>query len=157
MGLFRDDGIKRLNVCLFEVSDRITSDVADVIEAALDQIAIANHAPSFKDTELSVVRRNASGKILAGVTGKTSWNWLFVDTLWVEEPLRGQGVGSALMKAAEDEAVRRGCVGAYLWTQPFYAPGFYAKAGYSPFCTIDDLPVGHQRIGMMKKFVGGRV
>ncbi len=142
---------ENLTVGLLEVADTITSEVNDELERRLDEHALACQAPPYKEKALSIVRRDAEGRIVAGLTGKTFWNRLYVDMLWVDESLRGQGVGSALMKAAEDEALKRGCVGLWLWTESFEGWDFYPKLGYKEFVVQDDFPIGHQRIGLEKR------
>ena len=136
---------------LFEISDKIETEVYAALERGLIANAIEKNAPPYKETELSIVRRNEAGEIVAGLTGKTFWNWLYVDLLWVDKSLRGLGTGSALMKAAEEEAIKRGCIAAYVWTQSFEASGFYPKLGYKEFVVKHDFPIGHQRTGFMKQ------
>jgi hypothetical protein len=41
------------------------------------------------------------------------------------------------MRMAEEEAVRRGCVTAWLDTYDFQARGFYERLGYELFGTIE--------------------
>lgn len=85
------------------------------------------------------------GKKLAGLTGSTSGNWLRIDMLWVGDALRGKGVGSQLMLAAEQEARRRGCLYAQVDTASFQARPFYEKLGYSLRFSFDHYPRHHQR------------
>jgi len=94
--------------------------------------------------------RDDSGAIVAGLDGGTYWGWLHVEILWVHDGLRGQGVGRALMEAAEDQARRRGCHHSHLSTMDFQAPGFYEKLGYTLFGQLDDVPLGHTRYFMQK-------
>jgi ribosomal protein S18 acetylase RimI-like enzyme len=64
--------------------------------------------------------------------------------------MRGRGVGRQLLTGAEAEAVRRGCLGAWLDTYSFQARGFYERVGYSVFGSIDNYPPGHSRIFLKK-------
>jgi hypothetical protein len=50
------------------------------------------------------------------------------------------------MRAAETEALRRGCDHAMVDTFDFQAPGFYEKLGYVVWGVLDDYAGGHQRI-----------
>ncbi|MGE4351628.1 MAG: GNAT family N-acetyltransferase [Bdellovibrionales bacterium] len=135
----------------FEVSDTISREVHDALENGLTAHVLAQHVPHHNYTELSIVRRNADGKIVAGLTGVTVWGWLHIVYLWVDEALRGQGVGTSLMKAGEDEARARGCHSVWVETESFRTPAFYAKRGYTEFARMDDFPIGHQRIEFMKR------
>jgi GNAT superfamily N-acetyltransferase len=94
-----------------------------------------------------------TGEILGGLWGETMFSHLHVDVLFVPEALRGMGVGRRMMSQAEDEAVRRGCCGAWLDTFSFQARGFYERLGYTVFGTIEDCPPGHSRL-FLKKALG---
>jgi GNAT superfamily N-acetyltransferase len=89
---------------------------------------------------------------IGGLWGATSLSWLHIDLLFVPEPLRGTGIGRRLMREAEAEAIRRGCIGSWLDTYSFQARGFYEKLGYSVFGTIADYPPGHSRFFVKKQF-----
>lgn len=76
---------------------------------------------------LSCYFRNSDDEIIAGLTGKTYWNWLHIEHLWVDENGRGSKLGTQLVLAAEEEAKLRGCVGSTLDTFSFQALDFYKK------------------------------
>src|SRR5262245_17720469 len=80
-----------------------------------------------------VVSDPATGGPLGGVLGRTSRGVLFVDLVFLPEALRGGGLGSRIMKMAEDEGRRRGCGAAVLYTSSFQAPGFYERHGWCRF------------------------
>jgi len=75
---------------------------------------------------------------------------LCVDLLFVPDTLRGRGLGSELMKRAEEEALARGCHSAWLDTFQFQARGFYERIGYQIFGELSDFPAGHARYFMKK-------
>ncbi len=89
---------------------------------------------------LQLLLRNAGGAVEGGLSGRTRYRWMYVENFFIPEHRRGSGLGSRLLAAAEDEARARGCIGAYLDTNSFQAPGFYEKQGYSRFGTLDDYP-----------------
>ena len=76
----------------------------------------------------------------AGLTGKLVGNWLLIDLLWVEDSLRGKGVGSSLLQAAEDAARDYGAKRVFLNTFRFQAPDFYLKHGYHEVFRLDEFP-----------------
>jgi len=92
---------------------------------------------------LAILARDDSGMIRAGLTGFTWGGALKIEYLWVHEELRGQGYGSRMMLAAEQEAVRRDCHLAVVDTHSFQAPNFYPKLGYVQCGLVEDWPVGH--------------
>lgn len=95
--------------------------------------------------------RDPTGTLVGGVAGNYgSFGWMYVDSLWVSEELRGQGYGTSLMEAIEAEAVRHGCANIYVNTFSFEAPVFYERLGYSVFAELEDFPVGHSRLFLRK-------
>src|SRR5437660_1228107 len=74
--------------------------------------------------KLSVTVRDESGKILAGLLAQTSWNWMYIGWVWVDEKYRGRGIGKRLMSDAEREANRLGCDHTHLTTLDFQAQKF---------------------------------
>jgi GNAT superfamily N-acetyltransferase len=92
---------------------------------------------------LAVFARDDGGTIRAGLTGFTWGGVLKIEYLWVHEELRGQGYGSRLVLAAEQEALRRDCHLAVVDTHSFQAPHFYPKLGYVQCGLVKEWPVGH--------------
>jgi GNAT superfamily N-acetyltransferase len=62
--------------------------------------------------------------------------------IWVEARAREQGIGRELMKRAEEEALRRGCLYARTCTSDYQAPRFYEKLGYSLYGKLENCPPG---------------
>ncbi len=87
-----------------------------------------------------------------GLYGWTIYDWLFVELLFVPEPMRGQRLGAELVTRAEAEARARGCIGAWLDTFSFQARGFYEKLGYELAGTIPDHPRGGARCILAKRW-----
>lgn len=92
---------------------------------------------------LAVFLRDRSAKVVGGVYGITFWGLFWVQMVWVEEGLRGQGYGTELMRAAEREALGRGCRLARLETFALESLDFYEKLGYEVFGTLGEHPPGH--------------
>jgi GNAT superfamily N-acetyltransferase len=87
---------------------------------------------------------------VGGVFAKISYRWLFIDTLWVAEEVRGTGHGRSLLTQAENEARRHGCGNAWVDTFSFQARGFYEKNGYAIFGELPDYPPGQTRYFLCK-------
>ncbi len=94
-----------------------------------------------------------TGEVVGGLLGRTSFGLLYVDRFFLPEGLRKQGLGTRIIKAAEEEGARRGCSRAILSTLSFQAPGFYERQGWQVLGRIDCDPPGHTRFMMTKKLV----
>lgn len=90
-------------------------------------------------------------EILGGVIGEIYWEWFYLDLMWIQENLRGQGYGAQLLSAVEKEAKKKGAKRVFLDTFSFQAPGFYQKYGYQVFGELPDFPPGHQRYYLSKE------
>lgn len=111
------------------------------ILAALDACSRALIGPA-EPVALSIPLRDADGAVEGGLWGSTMFGWLFVQLLVVPERLRGRGLGRLLVRRAEAEARRRGCIGAYVQSFSFQAGGFYERLGYRSFGVLRDYPPG---------------
>jgi len=99
---------------------------------------------------LAIFVRNAAGQIEAGLHGWTWGRTGFVQTLWVHPDRRGRGLGSRLLRAAEQEAERRGCVEVQLDTHDYQAPDFYRRLGYEIVGELPGWPGRSRRIFFRK-------
>jgi GNAT superfamily N-acetyltransferase len=98
-----------------------------------------------------LARDRETGETLGGLTGRTSLGLLFIDLFHLPDALRGSGLGGELLRRAEDEALRRGCRRAVLYTISFQAPGFYEKFGWTRFGEVPCDPPGTSRVFMTKQ------
>ena len=95
--------------------------------------------------ELAIFLRDSTRQLIAGIYAFTWGGCLDIRSLWVREGLRRAGIGSKLLHAVEQEAIRRGCRIATLETHSFQAPGFYHKLGYEEIGVLDGYPIGHKK------------
>ena len=99
--------------------------------------------------EFAVALKTDHGTVCGGITAMAWAGMLFIKWFWIDESLRRQGHGRALMAAAEAEGRRLGCSAAWLDTFEFQARPFYEKLGYELFGTLD-YPAGFKRFFMKK-------
>lgn len=114
--------------------------------------AMAARPEALISHPLCLVRRDAAGAVCAGLVGEVTMDWLFIDKFWVDESLRGQGTGTALLAAAEAEAKRLGAMGAHLYTSSFQAPAFYRKHGFQEIGRLEGRPAGQHRLWFAKRW-----
>lgn len=99
------------------------------------------------------VRDPATGRVVGGLGGRTSYGLLFVDYFYLPPALRGAGLGSELLRQAENEAVRRGCRAGMLYTINFQAPEFYRRNGWRVFGEVPAETDGVSRVFLTKDLV----
>ena len=95
--------------------------------------------------------RDQNNNIIAGISG---WTWAMVSEitlLWVKEEYRNIGLGKMLLKAAEEEIIKRGCTTILLRSYSFQAPLFYEKNGYNTVYILDDFPNGYKHYNLVKR------
>jgi GNAT superfamily N-acetyltransferase len=143
-----------------EVSDLSFEDpssrLVETAVHAIDEGLTAYNSSTRPDPSagpLLLVIRDANGDILGGVRGRVAYGWLRIDMLWVRETMRGSGVGTMLLQAAERAALVRGCHSVHLDTFEFQAPEFYRARGYELFGVLDDYPDGEKHYYFKKRLV----
>ena len=124
--------------------------IQEKLEAINDSIAPPKEGA--EDEILVFKIADDAGYIIAGcvlVIGNRKYADL--DTLWVDERYRRQGLGSALIREAEKAARQRGCRTMVLGTFDFQAKPLYEKHGYTLCGVMRDWPRGHENNILMKK------
>lgn len=128
----------------------------DIEPADLDFLEERINAYNFATTglhdgrSLSILMRDAHGRIVAGLAGHTWGGACEVRFLWVEQARRRSGLGGRMLRGAEDEARRRGCRKIFLSTHSFQAPDFYRRHGYAVVGEFSDYPRGHSQFFLEK-------
>ena len=140
--------------------DLCLTDIADVEGYRVVNDGLADHgreqAGYWNSTPLYVLVRDPSnGTVLGGLTGRTSLGLLFIDLVFLPPELRNRGIGTRVLRMAEDEAIRRGCRAAVLYTITFQAPAFYERHGWREFGRVACDPPGTARIFMTKDLAAG--
>ena len=100
---------------------------------------------------LAVLLHDDAGMAVGGLWGRTVYSWLMIEMLFVPAPLRGRGLGSAVVRAAEHAALARACIGIRVETFDFQAPNFYQRLGFVLAAVQADLPPGHRCYSLCKR------
>ena len=105
--------------------------------------------------ELTVRVLDDAGELVGGLSGWTWGTCAGVAMLWVRDDARGSGWGARLLRAAEDEAVVRGCTQMVLSSFTFQAPDFYRRHGYVETGRTEGLPVAGMADVHLRKTLAG--
>ena len=126
---------------------------AEVIQFLDDKVYEYNSSTinKYEGALFTKIIRDQNSNIIAGISG---WTWAMVSEitlLWVKEEYRKNGLGKMLLKAAEDEIIKKGCTTILLRSYSFQAPLFYEKNGYKTVYILDDFPNGYKHYNLVKK------
>ena len=107
--------------------------------------------PANDRTVAVLVRDVTSGETIGGLWGRSAYDWLHIELLFIPEQLRGEGLGTQVIRQAEQIAIEGGLTGVWVDTIEFQAPGFYQKLGYKVFGVLPDHPRGRQHFFLHKR------
>lgn len=108
----------------------------------------------LKDVKpLAIFVNDENSNQIGGISAETHGNWLEISFLWVDENLRGEKVGSKLLKDVEAEALKRGCKYSFVNTFSFQAKDFYLKSGYKEVFTLEEYPLTSKRHYFVKRLI----
>jgi GNAT superfamily N-acetyltransferase len=102
------------------------------------------------ELDLAIFVRDA-GTVVAGISGWTWGDCCEMQSLWVEPSLRGRGLATRLIAAAEAEAARRGCTQTVHFTYDFQARDLYERNGYELIGRVEDFPSGTAALWYRKR------
>ena len=88
---------------------------------------------------------------VGGVLAMNEGGWMFVHALWVDESLRGRGIGTQLMRALEGQCPAQGCHSVHTDTFTFQALPFYEGLGYEVFGILEGYADGNTRYYLRKR------
>ncbi len=134
-------------ICIARLEAPSENEVAAIV-APLDEFSRARGFPFLP--KVLALGLHDSGELVGGLIGQLNWNWLHIQLLGVPEQLRGRSLGRALVAQAEREAQTSGCVGVWVDTFSFQAPGFYERLGYVRFGELPHYPDDETRIFLRK-------
>jgi GNAT superfamily N-acetyltransferase len=134
----------------FVVTDMPEAENVRLISEGLEQFNVRQSGTEDRRSLAVLVMESETKRVVGGLTGRTSLGLLFVDLFHLPQKLRGLGIGSEVLRRAEDEGRRRGCRTAVVYTISFQAPGFYERNGWRVFGEIPCDPPGTSRVFLTK-------
>ncbi len=133
-----------------KIIENVSKQDVEEIHGQLKKYNCQKREPS-ESIPLGIFYEDMDGEKKAGLTGELFGNWLCIEYLWVSEKLRGQGLGSKLLEAAEKEATLHGAKYVFVDTFDFQAPNFYIKHGYEQVFKLFNYPYTGERYYYIKQ------
>ena len=106
------------------VDERKADTIADRLREGLARFNDPKVGPR-RSRPLVISLTDEHGQLVGGLVGRTYWNALHIELLWISEDHRHGGFGRRLVEAAEDEGRARGAEVVYLTTLSFQAPRLF--------------------------------
>ncbi|WOD61982.1 GNAT family N-acetyltransferase [Niallia taxi] len=116
-----------MNICREDYSENSDFLRKRVVEYNLSKLPDTIKHPVNK---ICFTARDDNDQIIGGITAVMFWHHLQIESLWVDETIRGCGCGSGLLQKIEECALEYKCSHIQLDTFSFQAPEFYRKHGY---------------------------
>jgi ribosomal protein S18 acetylase RimI-like enzyme len=132
-------------------ADWPTADALQV-DSGLDEANLAA-APLHEVQRLACMAHDEAGVLLGGAVGRTWGGAAELQQLWVAPAQRRMGLGAALVRRFEAEAVARGCSLLYLETFSFQAPALYLRLGFRVVHSNAHFPHGITKFMMERALV----
>ena len=124
----------------FQIEDDPEPDDIEFLETEIRREASAAMGLG-EEVELAIFVRDG-GAIVAGIGGWTWGDCCELQSLWVHPSLRGRGLATRLIAAAEAEAATRGCSQTVHFTYDFQARDLYERNGYELVGRVENFPSG---------------
>jgi GNAT superfamily N-acetyltransferase len=137
----------------FEVEDLPDPHDIELLEASIRREASAVMGLG-DEVDLAIFVRE-EGEVVAGISGWTWGDCCELQSLWVQPSLRGRGLATKLIAAAETEAAARGCVQTVHFTYEFQARTLYERNGYKLLARVQDFPSGTDALWYHKQLRSG--
>ena len=102
------------------------------------------------DAQDIAIALHEDGRLVAGAFGRTEFQRLYVNYLWVDADRRGQGVGGDCLRHLEAMAIKRGCVDALIETLADETAELYEHLGYACISHVHDYVPGFTRHTLLK-------
>ena len=125
------------------VDEAPNADLRETIAGPLKAYNASKVGPLILEPLALFLNDPETGANVGGLWAVSIFGWLVIELLFVPERWRTRGIGTALMRKAEEIAIKRGCFAIRLETSSFQAPGFYEKLGYSVYGKLEGHPDGH--------------
>ena len=102
---------------------------------------------------VTITWKSKDGEIIGVVSGTNYGAYAFMQAMMIPVEHQGQGYGTQLLHAAEQEARTCGCDQMVLSSFSVQAPGFYQTQGYEVFALLENHPRHHRHYYLRKRFV----
>ncbi|MFD2830209.1 GNAT family N-acetyltransferase [Corticicoccus populi] len=99
---------------------------------------------------LSYIVKDSQEHWLGGLAGAVYWNWFEIEDFWLNENIRGQGLGKRILQNAEKDAKEIGATKVLLTTFDFQGKLFYEAHHYKIVGEVSDYPPGKSYYTMVK-------
>ena len=124
------------------------------LERALTAFESSHLGYTSLDIEVNLYFKDQDDVIYAGVQFMKQWQVAKLQSLWVTEVLRKKGIGTILLKHAEDIAKELGCDRVMLEMTSMTNVSFYLSQGYAILSHLQEYLPGYDYYQLTKQIPG---
>ncbi|BBN82351.1 N-acetyltransferase [Pseudoalteromonas sp. A25] len=95
--------------------------------------------------------QDENNKIIGGLQACVIWSYCILELLWLDDEIRGRGIGTKLMLQLEAFAKKHDLYQIRTETLDFQAKPFYEKLGYRVYGELENTPPGHISYFLVKQ------
>lgn len=136
----------------------LTEEEETLIEKKINEYAdsMAPSDPYTEEEQLVFKAEDENGTVIGGcIVDIHTWGRAVLAQLWVDGRYRHHGLGSKLIRAAENAARAKKCYYLCLGTADYMARPLYEKHGFLVFTVNKDIPMGHVSWSLSKRLDKG--
>jgi GNAT superfamily N-acetyltransferase len=133
------------------VTDEPDEDFLKYLRRKLNLKASAPRVVPPSALRLDISLDDEEGDVVAGLAAMTAHGCLNIELLWVDQSLRGDGIGARLLGAAEELARARGCTRVRVTTAQGAA--YFTARGFSLTGRLRSFPEGVELFALEKALV----
>jgi GNAT superfamily N-acetyltransferase len=108
-------------------------DLRATVEVLLEQFMTDRVGKPQREPFALAIVDERSSQTLGGLWAMSLWGSFYINVVFVPEEMRARGLGTELLRRAEEEAEARDCWHMWLDTYDFEARPFYERLGWELF------------------------
>lgn len=124
-------------------NEQCQNDVVDALKKKLREYN-ASKIKDYNSRDYFFGYYDENDNLIAGLYACCRLGKFHIDYLWVDESFRKTGLGTKLLKQAEEIAIKNKVLYIRLNSGTFQAPDFYLKNGYQIFAKLPILTNGNE-------------
>lgn len=119
-----------MNDYIIEFTDTLSKEEEEKMRKSFEEHE-SSHGIDVNYKPFVIMAKDCHGTMIGAITAFTAFAEIYIDDMWIDEPMRRQGLGRKLLHQLEEHFTGKGFNNMNLVTSAFQAPEFYKKCGFT--------------------------